>query len=154
MQAAEYFLKNDYIPLIRRIPEYTPPEWGKMNLRQMVEHMSRDGFQVANGKHVFTDIVFPERVEKMQAFLRTDHPFRPNTVNILLPEEPLPPRHESLTGAINELEYEVLFFLMRFGAQPGLVVRNPIFGDLNYELWLRLSYKHAAHHLRQFGVLI
>jgi hypothetical protein len=32
--------------------------------------------------------------------------------------------------------------------------RNPIFGDLNYEQNVRLLYKHALHHLRQFGLTV
>ena len=39
-----------------------------------------------------------------------------------------------------------------FSNNKTLVVRNPFFGDLNYDLWIALLYKHGKHHLRQFGI--
>jgi hypothetical protein len=32
--------------------------------------------------------------------------------------------------------------------------RNPFFGDLNFEENVHLLYKHALHHLKQFGVMV
>ena len=50
----------------------------------------------------------------------------------------------------NELDY----FFEVFRANEHLTTINPIFGELNYELNLQLLYKHAVHHLRQFGVAV
>ena len=30
---------------------------------------------------------------------------------------------------------------------------HPVFGELNFEEWVLLHYKHVTHHLRQFGLL-
>jgi hypothetical protein len=36
---------------------------------------------------------------------------------------------------------------------PGLKITNPVFGDLDYGLAVNLLYKHAVHHLKQFGII-
>jgi hypothetical protein len=51
---------------------------------------------------------------------------------------------------IDELQSQINRFYERFQQDQNLVVRNPIFGDLNEELWTRLLYKHCIHHLNQF----
>lgn len=148
------FLQSGFIPLLRQIPSDTPPAWGKMTLQQMVEHFS-EAVRIASGKMTFPNVVTPaEHLPKMQAFIRSDKPFRENTVNPLLSETPPPVRNASLHKAVDELEGEVKYFFEVFGANPELTTVNPIFGALNYELNVLLLHKHAQHHLRQFGVSI
>lgn len=45
------FLKNELVSAIRNIPQDRQPAWGKMNLQQMTEHMSREGFSWASVKY-------------------------------------------------------------------------------------------------------
>ena len=45
----ENFLRTKLIPLLQKLNGDTPPLWGKMNARQMIEHMI-DVVMVANGK--------------------------------------------------------------------------------------------------------
>ena len=54
--------------------------------------------------------------------------------------------------AIGALQLELIYFFEAFGKDPQLITRNPFFGDLNFEQNVQLLYKHALHHLRQFGV--
>lgn len=55
-----------------------------MNAHEMVEHMI-GSFKVANGKIGIREIVTPlERLDKLQAFIMSDIPFKENTKNALM----------------------------------------------------------------------
>lgn len=154
IQEKVQFLKHKLVILLRQVPSDTPPQWGKMTLQQMVEHFS-DSVRIASGKTRYTEIVTPEHhLEKMRSFLVSDKPFRENTMNPLMPEVPAPVRNRSAEEAINELKSELANFFSSFEKAPIQVTRNPIFGDLNFEENVQLLYKHALHHLRQFGITI
>jgi hypothetical protein len=88
----------------------------------------------------------------MQAYLMSEKPFRENTPNALMPETPIPVKHASVKKAIDELQSELDYFFEVFKNEPGKKVTNPFFGELDYEMSVRLLHKHATHHLRQFGV--
>jgi hypothetical protein len=82
----------------------------------------------------------------------SDKPFRENTPNALMSEVPAPVRNPSVESAITELQQELNYFFTVFEKNNLQVTRNPFFGDLNYEQNIHLLYKHAWHHLKQFGV--
>jgi hypothetical protein len=145
------FLKNTFIAELKKIAPDTPAVFGKMNLQQMVEHMS-DSFQIANGKDKYPLMTPIDRLQSMKDFLMSEKDFRPNTKNALLPDEPAPCRLASIELAFNELRREVDDFVTYFETKPGETTTNPFFGHLNYEEWVQILYKHALHHLRQFGV--
>jgi hypothetical protein len=148
------FLKHRFVPLLRQIPSGTPPQWGKMTLQQMIEHFS-ENVRIASGKTVHTDFVFsPEQLQKVREFMLSDKPFKENTINPLMPEVPAPVVNVSIEEAIGELQKEIDFFFSVFEKNNLQVTRNPFYGDLNYEQNVHLLYKHAAHHLRQFGVTV
>lgn len=148
------FLKHRFIPLLQQIPSNTSPRWGKMTVQQMIEHFA-DSVAIASGNTVHTDIVTPEaHLEKYRDFLRSEKSFRENTINPLMPETPAPVRDHSVSDALEELQSALNYFFSAFEKSPLLVTRNPIFGDLNYEENVQLLYKHALHHLKQFGVTI
>lgn len=148
------FLKTRFVALLQLIPSDTKPVWGKMGLQQMIEHFA-DAVRVASGIVPNIPVVTPqENMAKMQAFLMSDKPFRENTQNPLMPEVPAPVRNLSKKIALEELQQEIDHFFDRFAADEHLTTINPFFGALNYEMNLQLLYKHALHHLRQFGVTI
>lgn len=148
----ENFLKNEYLPLIRSLNPNSNRKWGKMNVHQMIEHMTQ-AFRMGNGRDIYTSILTPdERILKAQAFVISDLPFKENTKNILLPDEPLPVEKQVLEESIAALETEVNHFFETWSKNPQGIIRNPFFGDLDYEHWVGLLYKHAWHHLNQFGI--
>ena len=144
------FLKAEFVEKLRKLDPATPRNWGKMNVPQMIEHMSY-AFRQANGHDIYSTVTPAENVAKMQAFLMSDKQFRENTPNQLLPDGPQAVKHTSIGAAIAELQEEIDHFFNVFEA-PGKIITNPFFGDLNYEMWVQLLHKHAWHHLRQFGV--
>jgi hypothetical protein len=148
----EAFIKKDFIALLKNIPSDTRPNWGKMTLQQMIEHFA-DSMRVASGRAVVRKVLTPEaNLQKMQDFIMSDKPFRENTPNALLSETPAPVRNKTIEGAVKELEAEINYFFTVFETNKLQTSRNPFFGDLTYEQNIHLLYKHARHHLRQFGV--
>ena len=146
------FLRNRFVPLLHDIPTHSSAAWGKMTLQQMIEHFA-DYTRIASGKVVHAEIVTPPgQLDKARAFLESEKPFRENTPNALMPETPAPVRNPSKAEALKELKEEIDTFFAAFEKNNLQVTRNPFFGDLNYEQNVQLLYKHALHHLRQFGV--
>lgn len=119
----------------------------------MIEHYTGDAVRNASGRLV-TDIIItpPENLQRMREFMMSNKPFKENTKNPLLKEEPAPLRYKTVQGAIGALQQELICFFEAFERNPILTTRNPFFGDLNFEQNVQLLYKHALHHLRQFGV--
>lgn len=146
------FLKEKFVPLLRSIPSDSPPAWGKMTLQQMVEHFW-ESVRIASGKAGAQQLYTPdEHIPKMQAFIESDKPFRENTRNPLMPEVPAPVRYKSINAALEALQEEINAFFDVFTNNEHRTTLNPIFGQLNYQQNIQLLYKHAVHHLRQFGV--
>lgn len=145
------FLREEYVPLLSSLNQDAERRWGKMNVQQMIEHMA-DSVRIANGRDPH-DLVTPEEhVQKMQAFLMSEKPFKENTPNKLLRDEPPPPRHNNIQASLQELQDEINHFFEVFQDNPSKTQMNPFFGALNFDMWVQLLHKHAWHHLRQFGV--
>ena len=145
------FLQEEFPRLLSRIDPGRSPAWGKMSLQQMIEHMS-DSVRIANGRDPKDCITPPDHLPKMQAFMMSDKPFKENTPNPQIPDTPPLPRWERVEDAIGELQQELNDFVDVFEQDKSKIITNPFFGDLNFEQWTQLLYKHALHHLRQFGV--
>jgi len=153
LQQKANFLRHEYIPALQQLDENTTPLWGKMNVRQMIEHMA-DYVRIASGR-THMDIVTPgEHIPRMQTFLASEKPFRENTPNSLMADEPPLPRHATKELAIQELKEELEHFFLVYENEPGKVTNNPFFGALTFDLQVQLLHKHSTHHLRQFGVAI
>ncbi|MBS1773402.1 MAG: hypothetical protein JST82_11120 [Bacteroidetes bacterium] len=150
IQAKADFLKNDYVKLLSDINPDTKGVWGKMNVHQMIEHMSYS-FRQANGKDTYTLITPEENVPKMQAFLMSEKPFRENTPNVLIGDNTIPVVHSDIKDSLKELQNEINHFFEVY-KKEGKTLTNPFFGSLDYTLQVQLLHKHAWHHLRQFGV--
>ncbi len=149
----ENFLRTRLITYLQQLDPATQPKWGKMNVQQMIEHYAGDAVRNASGRLKTDKILTPaENLERMREFMMSDKPFKENTINPLMGEEPVPLRYNTIQAAIGALQLEVIYFFEAFEKNPQLITRNPFFGDLNFEQSVQLLYKHALHHLRQFGV--
>ncbi|MBC7947517.1 MAG: hypothetical protein H7Y42_06530 [Chitinophagaceae bacterium] len=149
----ENFLRTRLVQYLQQLDPATPPRWGKMNVQQMIEHFSGDAIRNASGKLKIENLVTPpEKLVAMKEFLMSDKPFKENTKNPLMAEEPAPLRFNTVQAAISVLQQELIYFFETFTRDPQLITRNPFFGDLNFEQNVQLLHKHAIHHLRQFGV--
>lgn len=149
----ENFLRTRLVPLLQQLPPVTQARWGKMNVQQMIEHLGGDAIRTASGRLVFEKILTaPEQLARMRTFMMSEKPFKENTGNLLMGNEPAPLRYKTVQGAIGALQQELIYFFEIFEKNPLLITRNPFFGDLNFDENVQLLYKHSLHHLKQFGV--
>ena len=147
------FLSNEFVPLLKELPAEAKGKWGKMNGQQMAEHVT-GFFKVSTEKLKFPLVTPVEHLSKYKEFLYSEKAFRENTmapVNVV-PEEPVPTREASMNEALAELQKEINYFVYFFKNNPGAKTIHPVFGDLKFEEWILLHYKHVTHHLRQFGI--
>jgi hypothetical protein len=149
----ENFLRTRLIAHLQQLDPAAVGKWGKMSVQQMIEHYTGDGVRIASGKLKYEKLVTPpEHLNKVREFMMSDRPFKENTKNSLLGEEPAPIHYKTVQAAIGALQEELIYFFEVFEKDTNLITRNPFFGDLNFEQNVQLLYKHAVHHLRQFGV--
>lgn len=146
------FLAEDFPKMVRAADPNKTPLWGKMNLQQMVEHMS-ESIRIANGKLSFPLMTPEERVPAMVAFVRSEKEFKPNTKNALMGEEPEPLRQKDMEAALAEYETEIQAMKNHFEKNSGTVLLNPFFGELDFNDWIQLLWKHEVHHLKQFALI-
>ena len=151
-QAKLNFLKKDFIFHLKHLSPGEQGKWGKMNGQQMVEHFAFS-VRIASGRLKFPDSFAEEQLQKNHAFVMTDKPFRENTPNPLLSETPEATRHATMQQSIEELQQELDHFFQVYESSPGLVIRSPFYGDMNYDEQVQLLHKHAVHHLKQFGLV-
>ncbi len=152
IQEKANFLKNDFTKLLSGIDAATPPKWGKMNVLQMIAHMS-DYVRIANGKTPMDIITEAEKLPRLQGFLASEKPFPENTPNILLPDTPPPAQHSDKAEAILELQNEIDDFFKAYSVDSSKKLNNPFFGELDFDMQVQLLHKHGTHHLRQFGAI-
>ena len=146
------FLSTRLVPLLKTMPNDTIMKWGKMNAQQMVEHVS-GFFRVSTNKLHFPLATPVEHLPKFKEFLRSEKEFRENTKAPVLPEEPQPVQFAGYDEAVIDLEKEIEDFVDLFTNDPALTTQHPVFGDLNFEDWVLLHYKHVIHHAKQFGLM-
>lgn len=147
------FLLKTFPQKLKFLAYDTKPDWGKMSVQQMVEHMS-ESIRNASGKLHYEVLTPEEKLPVYRDFMLSDKSFKPDTINPIMPTTPLPAKQENLSDSIAELEDELKDFVNAFKEDPYNKIANPIFGELNFEQWTHLLYKHALHHLKQFGILI
>ena len=152
MNSNEQFLKGGFIPLLKQLSDNEVGLWGVLSPQGMIEHMT-DAFENAYGK-IKLPAQTPEAILlKVREFALSETPFKENTKNVLMSEEPAPLRNNNITEAIWELEKEINAFMEYYKSNPDSINLNPFFGDFNFEECLHLLNKHAKHHLKQFNLL-
>lgn len=154
MENKKKFLLTTYFELLRTLKPTVQGEWGMMNPHQMVEHMAYS-FRLANGKlAVEKQLTAEEHIPRLQSWLSTEKPMKENIQNPLIPQLPMTPVHSNYEDSILELEQEVKDMFLLFDQQPNLVQLNPFYGQLSNQLYTNLLFKHAIHHLKQFGISV
>ena len=147
----ENFIRTKLVPLLQKLKPDTLPAWGKMNVQQMIEHFT-DVMMSASGKIKLPVVTPPDRLQRLREFMMSDKPFKENTKNPVMSEEPATLKKQTKEGAIGKLQEEIIYFFEVFEKNPSIKTTNPIFGELDFEMNIQLLYKHALHHLRQFGI--
>ena len=112
MSKIEYF-QIEYLKILSSIDPNTRPVFGKMNVHQMIEHMSY-AFRQASGLISLAAINDEETTQKMFQFMMSDKPFRDNTPNPYLPKEPAPAVCPTIQESISVLEKDIKIFFETF----------------------------------------
>ena len=145
------FNEADKNEIIQRIEKLTPSNkalWGKMNVSQMLAHAAM-GAQLSNGgtKAKILPISFIGKFFK-KSLIHTDKPFSkgaPTSPEIkVVDEKDFSKEKANFISVINKQYAE--------GHKGITAEKHPFFGKMTKEEWGILGYKHADHHLRQFGV--
>ena len=153
-QAKLNFLTKEYVPLLKNVSPTAMGKWGKMNGQQMVEHVAAF-FYVSSEKIKFDLVTPPEHLPKYKEFLLSDKEFRENTKapGNVIGEEAMPLRYTSMEEAVENLARSIAAFEVYFKDDSKKKTMHPVFGELNFEEWVLLHYKHVTHHLRQFELI-
>jgi hypothetical protein len=148
------FITYDFVSLVSSLPSNMKGNWGKMNAQQMVEHVTAF-FKVSSGKIKFPVVTPEEHLPKYKAFLLSDKEFRENTKApaTVLGDEPLPLRNATMEEALVGLEKSINEFIDYFKNDETQLLAHPVFGELNFNEWVLLHYKHVLHHAKQFGII-
>jgi hypothetical protein len=144
------FDKSTRDELIARIQALSPksqPQWGKMNLYQMLKHCALWD-EWMQGKRKYERRAFLGRIFGRMALknsLKDDGPMMRNAMT--LPELKIPEETGDCecrkTRWITAIEEYAKF------SNPGFV--HYFFGKMTEEQMGYFAYKHADHHLRQFN---
>jgi len=148
------FIEHGFISLVKSLPVNAEGKWGKMNAQQMVEHVTAF-FKVSANKTHFPLVSPSEHLPKLKAFLHSDKEFRENTKapTSVIGEEPLPVKSNNMEEAIEALQQSIEEFVNYFEGDSYKTTLHPVFGELNFEEWVLLHYKHLVHHAKQFGLM-
>jgi hypothetical protein len=147
----ENFIRTKLVSLLQKLKYDEPARWGKMNVQQMIEHFS-DVMMVASGKIKLPVVTPADKLPRLREFMYSEKPFKENTKNPVLAEGPVALKKNTKEAAIGKLQEEVIGFFEAFEKDPGLKTINPVFGELDFDANIQLLYKHAMHHLKQFGI--
>src|SRR5580765_580122 len=118
----ENFLRTKLVPYLQQLDPATPRRWGKMNVQQMIEHFAGEAVRNASGRLKIDTILTPsENLAKMREFLMSEKPFKENTKNPLIKEEPSPLRYKTMQAAIGALQEELIYFFETFEKNPNIL---------------------------------
>lgn len=127
------------------------PLWGKMKAQEMVEHLS-DMLMMSRGTGNFTIDVDAETIARRQQFLSSDKEMAKN-IAVPFTKDIIELRHDELELALDEFAEEWINFTEYYENNPSASVIHPYYGDLDFNLWLKMHDKHFMHHFKQFGLI-
>lgn len=144
------FNPQDNQEIIERIEKLTSSStllWGKMTVDQMLKHCQAP-IDVAFGdlkmKPNFIFLLLGKLFKRM--ILNNDFKKNSTTAPEFIVKDP---------QNFDEVQQELIKRVKRFATEGINVIKNqkhPFFGNMTYEEWDTLHYKHLDHHLKQFGV--
>lgn len=139
------------LSILNRLSSSKTPLWGKMNAQEMVEHLS-DMLMMSRGTGNFTIDVDAETIARRQQFLSSDKEMAKN-IAVPFTKEIIVLRHDELELALDEFAEEWINFTEYYENNPSASVIHPYYGDLDFNLWLKMHDKHFTHHFKQFGLI-
>lgn len=151
MAYPDIFTKEVTETLIHRLNHLTPhsqPQWGKMNVSQMLAHCNVAYELVYDNTHpkpgFFMKLIFKTFVKKV---VTGDQPYKQN----------LKTAPQFLVGDVKDFAKEKMRLVQylrqtqELGGEHFHNKESHSFGPLTKAEWNTMFYKHLHHHLTQFG---
>ena len=139
-------VKEEIIERINKLSPQSLPQWGKMNVAQMLAHLQMP-IGSAQGIHKLPRTLFGRVVGPFaKSVFCGNKPFKRN-----LPTDP----SFVMTNTQKEFEKEkqgLIALIYNFKEENIVNKTHPFFGKLTAEQWSLGSWKHLDHHLQQFEV--
>ncbi len=139
-------VREELINRVNALDLQSSAHWGKMDVFQMMKHCTLHEDMVLGKlkiKRVFIGYLLgPPLLKKI---LKNDKPFGKNA-----PTSPLLKTTKE-SGDINQQKKEWIDRIEQYGNYGDGFI-HPFFGPMTREQVGLFAYKHADHHLRQFGV--
>ncbi|UPT67043.1 MAG: DUF1569 domain-containing protein [Sphingobacteriales bacterium JAD_PAG50586_3] len=138
---------NEVLERLNKLSPDTQRQWGKMNVSQMLVHLSctlKTGLGELKAKNVYVPLISPLMKRYLMRGGRFMKGATPTMGEFLIKEQ-----YDFATS-----RNEFIDILNRFVAEgrKEQLKRHPFFGKMDAEAWGKTSYGHIDHHLRQFGV--
>ena len=137
--------------VINRIEQLTPitfSQWGKMTVSQMMAHCQQPikvPFGMLQLKPTWMSFFFGKSVKKQMMNQQSFRKDLPTVKEFRIEGEP----------DFEKTKQELIELVERFAKEGHAsikVTKHPFFGEMTFEEWDALQWKHLDHHLRQFGV--
>lgn len=137
------------ISRIRLLHEASQRQWGDMTVKQMIKHCLKwDEMNMGrmNLKQVFIGRLFGKMA--LKSFLKDEKPISKNIGT--LPELKI---SQDIEEDLEAMKEQWIASIQNYtGLKDNHEYIHSFFGKLNKEQSGLMAYKHADHHLRQFGV--
>lgn len=139
---------QEVLQRIENLNEKKQPQWGKMNVMQMLQH-SQKPLKVANGKLALKkpNPIMRFMFKFFKKSLYDDSPWKQNLPTakefVIRGTEDFQTEKNRLVADMNEFEKKSTNLHWP---------EHPMFGKFSTDQWGKMQYKHLDHHLRQFGV--
>lgn len=136
--------------ICRRVERLTPdakPQWGKMSVSAMLAHLN-DAMRMASGELPVAPKKMPLRYWPIKQLIVYALPFPKSAPTA--PE--LLARCSSADLRAEQAEFRKIAQRLAAKSPAESWPEHPAFGPMTHKAWGVLKYRHADHHLRQFGV--
>ena len=132
---------------IDRLSPYSQPQWGKMDVAQMLAHLSTT-MDMASGKFAAKRSLIGRLIgPRVRHIISDDSPMRrnsPTAKELRVVASDFAREHQRLKQSVRQFHD---------GGESHVTKHpHPFFGALTPVEWSTGMYKHLDHHLKQFGV--
>lgn len=138
-------IADQLISRINALQQNSPAQWGKMNAYQMLKHLAL-WEEMAMGQTLYKQSFIGRLFGKMALKdMMKDTPLKPNLPTV-------PGFKMSGEGDVAAEKLKLIELIKAHTQYTGKGFLHPFFGNLTPDQAGHIAYKHADHHLRQFGV--
>ena len=142
-------ISESTIQRINKLDKTTQPQWGKMNVAQMLAHCNVTYELIYEDKHpkpgVFMKFILKVFIKKLVTSEVAYKQNGPTSPAFLITGE------REFTGEQSRL-IDFIRKTQELGAAHFDQKKSQSFGKMNSTEWNNMFYKHLNHHLTQFGV--